>query len=419
VGVKIVDPTGSGTDTYPTLAAACAAAATGDVVMLRYSGPRQESPLALRNLKLTIRAAEGHQPVVVFRPAEMDPALRTSAMLSLSGSRLTLIHVGLVLEVPREAAADQWSLLESRPAEMIRLEKCWLSINNTSAQLGAYHSDVAFIRVRSGPGAGNLIPREAAASPHRVAIELLDCVLRGEAVVLCAHDQWPIQFSWENGLLVTSERLLAAVGGERTPSPGESIQIGLGHVTAAVRGGLCRFAPSPSGPRLMPTQIECRNSILIGDPTAALVEHADATDVDAVRQGIVWNGDRNFYEGFGSFWTIRPAGATASAEAMLWDAWRELWGPHKENASNWGRVQWKQLPPADRPISSHVPADYALNPSGASANPAIGAAGDGRDAGCLFDRLPPLEVAPPPSPASPLTPKTDSSVSPTSHSTPP
>ncbi len=401
MGVKVVDPTGSGADTYPTLAAACAAAATGDVVKLRYNGPRQEVPLALRNLKLTIRAAEGYQPVVVFRPADLDPMVRPSAMLSLSGSQLTLINVGLALEVPREAASDQWSLLESRPAEMIRLEKCWLSISNTSAQLGAYHPDVAFFRVKAGPGAGSLVPRETTTAPQRVTIELVDCVLRGEAVALGAHDLWPIQFSWENGLLITSERLLAAGGGERTPSAGENIQISLQHVTAIVRGGLCRFTPSVSGPRLLHTQVDCRNSILVGGPAAPLVEHVDATDIDAARQGFAWNGERNFYEGFGSFWNIRPTGAATATEAKSFDAWREYWRPERENAPNWGRVQWKQLPPADRPVPSHLPADYALNPSGTSANPAIGAANDGRDAGCLFDRLPPPAVSAEPAPAPP------------------
>jgi hypothetical protein len=340
-------------------------------------------------------------------------------MISLSGSRLTLIRVGLILDVPREAAADHWSLLESRPAELIRLEKCWLSINNTSAQLGAYHPDVAFFRVKAGPGAGSVSRRETTAAPQRVTIELVDCVLRGEAVVLGAHDHWPIQFSWENGLLVTSERLLAVVGGERTPSAGESLQVGLQHVTAAVRSGLCRFVPSASSPRLLTAQIDCRNSILIGDAAAPLVEHVDATSIDAARQGFVWNGDRNFYEGFGSFWNIRSAGAATPAEAMPLDAWRDLWGPRQENSPNWGRVQWKQLPPADRPVPSHLPVDYALNPSGAAANPAIGSANDGRDAGCLFDRLPPLEITPPSASVLPPAIQTDSTVSPTTHSTPP
>jgi len=392
VGVKVVDPLVTGPDIYPTLAAACESARTGDVVALRYNGPRREGPLVLRNLKLTIRAADGFQPAVVFRPADWEPLQRTNAMLSLLGSQLTLIRVGLVLEVPREAAADRWSLIESRPAEMIRLEKCWLSINNSSAQSGPYHPDAAFFRVLAGPG-GGVLPRDPPASPQRLTLELVDCVLRGEATVLSVHEQTPVRFSWDNGLLATSDRLLVALGGDRTLSAGDGLQLSLGHLTALVRGGLCRFAPSALGSRLLPARIDCRNSILIGDPAAALVEHVEAGDIDSVRQGFAWNGERNFYEGFGSFWTVRVSGGPA--ETMSLEAWREFWGPERENAPYWGRVQWKQFPPSERPVSSHLPADYVLSPSGSTINPAIGAANDGRDVGCLFDRLPTADPARP------------------------
>ncbi len=390
VGVKIVDPAATGPDIYPTLAAACESASTGDVVALRYNGPQREGPLVLRNLKLTIRAADGFQPVIVFRPADWEPLQRTNSMLSVLGSQLTMIRVGLVLEVPREAAADRWSLIESRSAEMIRLEKCWLSIQNASAQLGPYHLDAAFFRVLAGPG-GGVLPRDPPAAPQRLTLELVDCVLRGEATALVVHEQTPVRFSWDNGLLATTDRLFVALGGDRTASPGEGMQLSLGHVTALVRGGLCRFAPSAAGAKLLPVQIDCRNSIVIGDPSAALIEHVEVGDIDGVRQGFAWNGERNFYEGFVSFWTIRAPGKPA--ETMSLDAWREFWGPQRENAPHSGRVQWKRFPPSERPVSSHLPADYALSPSDATNNPAIGAANDGRDVGCLFDRLPEVDAA--------------------------
>ncbi len=324
VGVKVVDPAATGPDIYPTLAAACESARTGDVVALRYNGSRREGPLVLRNLKLTIRAADGFQPAIVFRPADWDPLQRTNAMLSLVGSQLTMIRVNLVLDVPREAAADQWSLIEGRPAEMIRLEKCCLSIDNTSAQWGPYHPDAAFLRMLAGPG-GGVLPRDPPTAPQRSTLELVDCVLRGEATALSVHEQTPVRFSWDNGLLATSERLLVAFGGDRTPTPGEGVQLSLGHLTALVRGGLCRFAPSVSGARLLPVQIDCRNSILIGDPAAALVEHAEVGDIDGVRQSFAWNGERNFYEGFGSFWTVRSG--NGAPETMSLDPWRDFWVP--------------------------------------------------------------------------------------------
>ncbi len=409
VGVLIVGPVEPGANRFATLSAACAAARTGDVVELRFNGPRQEMPLRLRNLKLTIRAGEGYRPTVVFRPADMDASMRFQAMLSLSGSQLTLINVDLILEVPHEATSDQWSLLESRPAESIRLEKCSLTIQNTSGPRSAYHPDVAFFRVRAAPGSGGVISRDSAVAPQGVTIALVDCTLRGEAVALCAHDLWPIQFSWENGLLVTTERLLVAEGGDRATQPGETVQIGLQHVTAVVPLGLCRFVQRTSGSRLLTTQIDCRNSILVGSPSASLIEHVGAPSVEAARQSFAWNGERNFYEDFGSLWSIRLGGAaSSSSETMSFDAWREYWTAQRENAPSWRQVQWKQLPDKDRPIPARVPGDYALSTSATPTNAARGAAGDGRDAGCLADRLPPMAQPSQPKPAPAKAPATDS-----------
>ena len=350
----VVDPSGQGPNRFASLEAACAAAATGDAIELRYNGRAQEAPLAIRNLKLTVRAADGYQPVVVFRSAGPDPVKYPRAMLALSGAQLTLVNVAVELEIPREVASEQWSLFEIRQAEQVRLEKCSLTIRNNSDQLGAYHPDVAFFRVKSGPR-GQPHRRRGRRPPRRMTIALVDCILRGEAVVLRAPDQWPIQFSWENGLLLTTEQLLAADGGERTAASGESLQLDLQHLTAVVRGGLCRFNQGPSGPRLLSTQVTCANSILIGGPTAPLIEHAGVPASDAGRPGFAWNGDRNFYEGFTSFWTIRRAGdPTAAAEVMSFDAWQGGWGPRQENRPLVNRVQWLRLPAAERPVHASI-----------------------------------------------------------------
>jgi hypothetical protein len=287
------------------------------------------------------------------------------------------------------------------------LEKCSLTIQNTSGSRGAYHPDVAFFRVKAAPGAASLVSRESVVASQGQSIALVDCVLRGEAVGLWAHDMWPVQFSWENGLLVTTERLLEVEGGERVPLPGETIQVALQHVTAVVPGGLCRSTQSPSSPHVLPTQIDCRNSILVGSPSAALVENVGAISMEAARQTLAWNGDRNFYEEFGSLWSVRVGNTAGTTETMTFDAWREHWTTQRENMPSWHRVQWKRLPAADRAVPSRLASDYALGASGASPNPAIGAASDGRDAGCLLDRLAPLAISPQPAPAAPSPPSAD------------
>ena len=73
---------------------------------------------------------------------------------------------------------------------------------------------------------------------------------------------------WDNGLLATTERLLSA-GGGADPQAGEKMQVDLSHVTAAVRGGLCRIASNPIGPHPLPLQSLVADSILLGGPAAA------------------------------------------------------------------------------------------------------------------------------------------------------
>ena len=56
-------------------------------------------------------------------------------------------------------------------------------------------------------------------------MRLTDSIIRGEGVVLRAEDVQPVDLVWENGLLVTSEWLVVADGGERLPLPAETIRI--------------------------------------------------------------------------------------------------------------------------------------------------------------------------------------------------
>ena len=72
-------------------------------------------------------------------------------MLTLSGGQLTLVGVAIELQVPRGVPADNWSLLETWGGEMVRLERCSLTVLNTSEKGSAYQGDVAFCRVRRRP----------------------------------------------------------------------------------------------------------------------------------------------------------------------------------------------------------------------------------------------------------------------------
>jgi hypothetical protein len=266
-------------------------------------------------------------------------------------------------------------------AESVELKACTLSIHNPSEQQGAYHSDVAFFRAKETPQAATA--GEPAIRRHP-EIALADCVARGEACLLRTEGLQPAELSWDNGLLVTSERLLAADGGESTPSADPIVLLKLKHLTAVVRGGLCRFRHSPFATMPLAAQLSCSDSILVGGAESALVEQVGNASLDQFRERIAWTGDHNVYLGFSRFWSIRSLDPNAPVETMDFDAWRARWSSSESNPSV--RAEWKRPLPLDRPTSAQVPADYALGDT--ADNPPRKGASDGRDAGMDLTRIP-------------------------------
>lgn len=384
--VAIVGANGRATARYASLAAACSAAVDGDVIELCFNGHREEKPVSLVGRQVTIRAGEGFQPVLVFRPTEVDPIRYSRSMITSIGSHLTLSHVALELEVPREIPADSWALFQISEGQELRLESCSLTIRNASDQQTAYHPEVAFVQLKSALAADMVMGGEVAAS-RRATVTLIDCIARGEAVFLRLDDLQPVSLTWQNGLLVTTEYLLLTDGGDRDPLPEETIQVDLQHLTGVVRAGLCCMNQTAFAPHPWPLQIRATGNIFVAGKASPLLEQVGVADVAEAMARLTWNGAHNFYEDFTVFWRIRQLGPGAATQVMTFDDWQDYWRAERESLPNWKLVQWRQLPAGSRPTHMHTPADYALRSTN---NPALGAAGDDRDAGVLADRLPPL-----------------------------
>jgi len=384
----VVDPAGTGENEFATLEAALGAAADGDVIELRFSGQRVQRAIHLASRRLTIRAAEGCEPVLVFEPRDPDPVKAPRSMIAASAGRLTLVRVALELHVPREVPADQWTLIGTTTGQTVRLESCWLTVLNASDQAAAYHPDVAFFRARPEPGAESPAGGSAAAGLASTDIELIDCVARGEATLLQVEDLQPVELNWENGLLATSEQLLLVRGGQRTPAPAERVAVSLRHVTAAVRGGLCRVTDDRLRAHQLPVHLRCADAIVLCDQQP-LIHQEGAADVDSLLERIQWDGDRNFYEDVEVFWLVHSLEAASGERVMDFTAWCDYWGPQRETLPRLHEAVLVALPPTIGPFHTRVPDDYALD-TVQTDNPAVGAAADGQDAGFQAGRLPSL-----------------------------
>ncbi len=398
-GVLVVCPKPTGTDQFATLKAACNAAVAGDVIELRYNGVTDEPPVKAAAGRLTIRAGDGFAPRLRFKPIETDAAAGSNAMIDIGSGRMTLIGLGLEMIVPRDVPAEAWSLIEIRGSQALRMEKCSLTISNASMQHDSYHRNVAFIRVRSAAsgehGSTAAMPAAVYNAETNTEIGLADCFARGEATLVRAEELQSVRVKWDNGLLVTTERLLSAGGGLRAIQANESIQLDLRHVTAIVRQGLVLTSTSHIEMRQLPIKVSSSDCIFAGSPESPLLEQWGDEPVNELRGRFSWTADRNVYAGFDAFWLLRRLDADAPLDVMRYEAWRNYWSDGRENLTRFGKVSWRRPLGNDHSPHECASTDFVLSGPGETSvngesveNLGRGGASDGRDIGAIIDRLP-------------------------------
>jgi serine/threonine protein kinase len=356
-GVSIVGAAGSDRRQFASLKAACASAKNNDVIELQYTGKRDEEPIELTNLRLTIRAAGGHRPVVRFRPTRIGVAGIASGMIAISGGRLNLVNFGLELDIPRDSPADGWSLVEMRRAEEVRLEKCTLTVRNATDTGRDYYANVAIFQLKAAPGAESMRMTEPAAI-HPVDLELIDCVARGEAAFVRTADTQPLALQWKNGFLATTGPLLHAAGAASAVTAGQRNQISLSHVTAIVRGGLLRLTATNDAPYQLTTEVKCDNSVLV-TREAPLIEQVGPQRLGVLESQFTWSGDRNFCQGFSTFWKLVDLSNPTVPRALAAGPWQSRWGKG-DTLLDSADTLWQQQPPADRATSAIRPENFTL-----------------------------------------------------------
>ena len=390
-GVRVVDGVGKLPNTYKTLRAACNDAKSRDIIELRYNGRQEQRPLALHNVMVTIRAGKQFRPVIVFRPNESDPSKYPRGMFNLTGTRLTLLDLAIELDIPKTIPAEQWSLFELGRTETLRLEGCSLTIRNAFDKPAAYREDVAFFRIQAAaadtPAAG---AAEKNGSKKSAQIELLDCIVRGEAVLARTEKLQPLHLSWDNGLFVSSEQLLRTEGGQNSPPADDKIEIDLQHLTLVVNRGLCRMAGRRFASHQLPVSLNCTDSIVLCGNGQALVQQIGSSRPAEMRKLFTYSGDRNCYQGFDTFWSIENLESDVATELLEWEAWQSHWAQeHHENHSLWCRVDWQNPPDPSRLPHTCTQWDYMLDES--EENPTRYSTSDGSAVGFDVQQLPALQ----------------------------
>lgn len=271
-------------------------------------------------------------------------------MLQISGGKLSLDNLQLEMDVPEATMLQDVSLLRvgAGEADQLELDHCVLTVRNPELE---QTREAAFIDIVSGSA-----DRDVSIVP----VNLQDCILRGRATVVRMRQSVGLDLVWNNGLLITSKRLLLADGSSRPTGDGGdgTIRVRLDNVTADVGAGLCLLRDSVDRPHQPPLELECAFCVIVANG-ASLIEHEGVGDTRKYRLATMT--DRNFYDGIDVFWRV----TVDNIEQQSWD-----WTTWQKNVSKEGMPSFEETIKWSRdrseveatPMHLRGTGDYLLDP---------------------------------------------------------
>jgi hypothetical protein len=345
------------TEFLTSLAEACARAAELGLteVELRYNGPQEEPPLELENARLTVRAAAGFHPHIVFRPQSAAVDRHMIRLVGGSSAHVAFEGVELRLELADDLLADGWSLLSLGTGQSLDLTECVLTVNDGDLARSSDHDQVSMIAVqrrRSGDAMTMTDPQLAMGQQAR--IDLQRTIARGEAALVSMTDETPLTIRWNQGLLVTSKHLIETGGSATEPQYYEQIVIDLDNVTGYCRQGLYYLRRGPGKSHQFHINAYADQCIFVteaGVPLFEMVGVALPPDTHELQS----TGESNRYSPADMpFLFIR---ASAGSEPQAFKLGRN-WS--SESRSQAG-VPWVHPPPLDQPPHQATKRDYLID----------------------------------------------------------
>ena len=135
------------------------------------------------------------------------------------------------------------------------------------------HEQVAMVSVQSRRASETMVMMDPQPMMSQsTAITLERCIARGEATFVVLADETPLTVRWNQGLLVTSRRLIETSGSASDPKWFEKIDLKLNSVTAICREGLHQMRRGAGKGYQLPLDVAAEHCILATDPATPLFE---------------------------------------------------------------------------------------------------------------------------------------------------
>jgi hypothetical protein len=326
-------------------------------IELRFNGPYVESPLELVNQRLTIKAADGYQPVIAFRP---QVGLSSRQMIRLTGgasAHVEFIGVELRLELPADPPSDGWALFSMSTGQSLQFDRCILTVADGDADQLPVHEQVAMIAVqrrRAGDAMSMSDPQLAMGQQARVTLQR--SIARGEADLVSLTDETPLTIRWNQGLLVTSKHFIETGGSSSEPQYYEQIVLDLDHVTAVARQGLYHLRRGMGKNYQFHVNSYADRCIFVADARAALFEMVGLTAPPEAEE-LQSTGDGNRFSPVDMpFLFVRQ---TAGSEPFISKLGRSRrWSTETRPQAG---VPWLEPPPFDQPAHTLTQHDFLID----------------------------------------------------------
>jgi serine/threonine-protein kinase len=370
---------------FPTLEAACSAAADGNVVELRFNGPRREEPLRITS-KITIRAGRGFHPVLELVPREIPAEGYQTRMITVTDGSLDLVDVGLVMAVRDDISTDQWALFSVQRPERIRLQGAAITLHNPRGR------PAVMAEFKGGLNRSMMDMEMQTSNPSLPPeFELYDCIIRGGGDLFLSKQAEGRRLILNQCIVALDGALLREQGAMDVPNDVPQIDLRIDHVTAVVNSDLVRMESGSQPRKLIPVRISATNNILSTTSTEPLVYIEGNSSPEDLRRLLKWTGQKNFYDRFETFWLVSSADSLGRPGSMDFTSWKRHWGLGTEVDAHADSISWRRQWNS-KPFSELVPSDFALDASGS--NLAVSGANNGTDAGADLELLGKLPVAP-------------------------
>jgi len=265
-----------------TVGEAVRQASDGDIIEIACTEPRDDGPFIVDGKRLTVRAADGIEPIL--RCGETGAGPRDGSFCTVAAGTLELQDLTLRPAFLPAGGGRSALICLRGPATLV----C---------------EQVNFVMP------GEIMPGEAAAAgvcvrserdaTDRQEIRANDARVEGGAAFLESKGGGRIDLFWSGGRMVTPGRFLVAEGSPRSHGSGAAIRMTLEDGLFACGDGFACLLDSPSlplAPRLQAFAKECRFLVPVG---RAVLEQSGIGDPEAYRPAIEWIDAASRYEGSG------------------------------------------------------------------------------------------------------------------------